>query len=115
MLDPLVRRERFLAGHRPLDLARMEAAAAHMTGYIDCACFANRRPGEPPPVDTPAEQTSRQVRSITIVDEGNGHVRLEFHVRSALYKMVRALLSPSTALCRRLPCASDLPAISVGR
>ena len=57
VLDPLERRQRHLVGHRPLDVAAMSEAANHLHGRIDCAAFANRRAGEPPPCDVDPEQT----------------------------------------------------------
>lgn len=87
--DPLERRQRFHVGHRPLDLPAMEAAASHLLGYLDCAAFANRPPGESAPIDLDPSLTRRLVRRIDLVDEGDGRLRLDFHVQSALYKMVR--------------------------
>ena len=59
---------------------------------VDCAAFANRRAGEPPPIAHSPEVTTRVVRRIEVIDEGDGHVRVDFHLQSALYKMVRNLV-----------------------
>ena len=48
ILDPLLRRQWVHAGHLPLDVDAMSAAAAHLVGSVDCAALANRRAGEPP-------------------------------------------------------------------
>ena len=70
----------------------MSAAAAHLVGSVDCAALANRRAGEPPPAEWSPELTRRLVRSIELVDEGQGRLRVDFHLQSALYKMVRNMV-----------------------
>lgn len=93
VFDPLERRQRYHVGHRPLDTAAMVEAAEHMQGgAIDCACFANRRAGEPLPIEHDVALTTRTVRSIDVVDEGDGRTRIDFHLQSALYKMVRNMV-----------------------
>ena len=91
-IDPLQRRQRLHAGLWPLDVERMEYASKYLVGRIDCAALANRRAGEPLPLVAERELTERVIRSIDFVDEGDGRVRIDFHVQSALYKMVRNIV-----------------------
>lgn len=89
-LDPLERRERVhVRSSLPIDIAAMREAAQYMCGIVDCAAFANRRADQEHPVLMDPAHTLRLVRSIDVVDEGDGRTRLDFHVQSALYKMVR--------------------------
>jgi tRNA pseudouridine38-40 synthase len=90
--SPLERRQRHWVGRKPLDVAAMAAAAQHLHGAIDCAAFANRRAGDVPPIESDTAFTTRLIRRIDIVDEGEGRLRLDFHVQSALYKMVRNMV-----------------------
>lgn len=92
LLEPLERRERHLAGPDALDVGAMAAAAAHLVGEVDCAAFANRRRGEPLPREYEPAFTRRTVHSIRLVDEGGGRLRLDFHLRSAHYRMVRNMV-----------------------
>lgn len=39
-------------------------------------------------------RSQRLVRAVAVVDEGGGKVRLDFHVQSALYKMVHMAPRP---------------------
>ena len=93
MLDPLERRQR-LHVPKPLDLGLMREAAGYLTGVIDCAALANRRAGEVSPLQMESALTMRVVRAIEIEEEDGaaGHVLLNFHVKSAYYKMVRNLV-----------------------
>ena len=61
----------------------MAEAARHLHGAIDCAAFANRRAGEPLPVELAPSLTRRTIRRIEVVDEGGGFLRVDFHVQSA--------------------------------
>jgi tRNA pseudouridine38-40 synthase len=70
----------------------MREAARLMVGEIDCAALANRRNGEVPPVEMTPRETTRVVRDIIIVEEGDSRLRVDFHVKSALYKMVRNMV-----------------------
>ena len=106
--DPLGRRSRHHAG-AALDPAAMREAAAWMIGDVDCAAFANRRAGEPPPREMEEAVTRRIVRSIDVVDEGSGRLRCDFHVKSALFKMVRNMMGLMLAVgCNRYD-AADVP------
>ena len=93
VLDPLQRLQRHHVGHRPLDLDRMRQGAGHLAiGRLDCAALANRRAGEPLPIDHDPSLTTRTIRCVDVVDEGGGNVRVDVHVQSALYKMVRNMV-----------------------
>ena len=83
VLDPLHRRQRHHVGRRDLDVGAMAEAARHLHGAIDCAAFANRRAGEPLPVELAPSLTRRTIRRIEVVDEGGGFLRVDFHVQSA--------------------------------
>ena len=80
----------------PLDLGAIEQALPHLSGSLDCAALANRRVGEEMPIDSDPYTTTRVVRAIDLVTEAKpGHLRLDFHVKSALYKQVCVLnMSP---------------------
>ena len=83
VLDPLHRRQRHHVGRRALDVGAMVEAARHLHGHVDCAAFANRRAGEPLPVDLAPSLTRRTIRRVEVVDEGGGWLRVDFHVQSA--------------------------------
>ena len=91
VLDPLRRHERM---HIlcPFDLSAVRSTIPHLTGLVDCAALANRRSGEELPMHWDLWLTQRAVRAIELVDEGEGLLRIDFHVQSALYKMVRNIV-----------------------
>lgn len=91
-LDPLLRRQRLHTGHRVLDVDRMALASRHLIGSIDCAALANKRNGEQLPSLYPEVVTRREIKSIEIIEEGDGLFRVDFHVQAALYKMVRNMM-----------------------
>lgn len=91
-MDPLLRHQWHYTGPRDLQIERMALASSHLVGEIDAAAFANRRAGEPLPFESPTSHTRRLVRSIECYEEGEGLLRVDFHVQSALYKMVRNMM-----------------------
>ncbi|KAL1508317.1 hypothetical protein AB1Y20_004427 [Prymnesium parvum] len=114
-LDPLSRRQRYFSGRRPLDIDRMAAAASHLSGTIDCAALANRRSGESLPLLWPAAATTRAVRSVALVDEGGGRLRVDVHVHSALYKMVRNMVGLLLLAGRGRIAPDEVPALLAAR
>ena len=115
VFDPLERLQRFDVGHRALDVEAMKRAAMHMEGAVDCAAFANRRAGEPPPIAHSPEVTTRIVRRIEVIDEGDGHVRVDFHLQSALYKMVRNMVGLLVHVGHGGCAPSDVPSLIAAR
>lgn len=115
ILDPLMRRQRHHAAHSPLDLDAMKQAAEHLQGWVDCAAFANRGDFPRKPLEMGVENTTRLVRRITILDEGNGNVRLEFHIQSALYRMIRNMVGLLIEVGKGLISASDVPRLIESR
>ena len=113
--DPLDRRQRAHFGHRRLDLALMSEAASHLEGEIDCAAFANRRAGEALPFTHEVEKTMRRIRRVQVVDEGDGRVRIDFHVQAALYKMVRNLTALLVSVGQGLIAPAEVPALIASR
>ena len=93
----------------------MAEAARHLHGAIDCAVFANRRSGEPPPARADPRATTRLVREITFHDEGGGRLRIDFHVNSALYKMVRNMVGLLLLVGDRRARPEDVPSILATR
>lgn len=94
LLDPLARRQR-LHVPRPLNYEAMRRALPYLNGLVDCAALANRRAGESSPLTSPPSMTMRVIRAIDVVEEAHlsdGYVRIDFHLKSALYKMVRNLV-----------------------
>ena len=97
-LDPLDRRQRHQVPRRDgtLDRDAMRTAIGHLLGEVDCAAFANRRSSgsgkEAAPAAWDVAETRRVVRAITLHDEGEGRLRFDVHVKSALYKMVRNIV-----------------------
>jgi tRNA pseudouridine(38-40) synthase len=116
VLDPLDRLQRFHTGPRPLVLGPMRDAAGLLHGGpLDCAAFANRRAGEPLPISWAAAATTRVIRRIEVVDEGGGKVRLDFHVQSALYKMVRNMVGLLLAVGDGKVAPDDVPGLVASR
>ena len=111
VLDPLERRQRHHVGHNALDVPLMVEAAGHLHGLIDCAAFANRRPGELSPLECDPQLTTRLIRKVEVIDEGNGAIRVDFHVESALYKMVRNLVGLLIAVGQKSIAPSDVPGL----
>ena len=115
VFDPLERLQRHDVGPQMLDLVAMREAATYMVGAIDCAAFANRRAGQPPPIDYSLKLTTRVVRKIEVVDEGGGHVRIDFHLQSALYKMVRNMVGLLVDVGRGGIAPSEVPHLIAAR
>ena len=113
--DPLEVRSRHHAHHLPLDLDAMNAASGHLLGKLDCAAFANRRAGEPPPRELDRVLTTRIVRDLRVVDEGGGNLRADFHVQSALFKMVRNMVGLLIAVGTHKIGPADVPGLVASR
>ena len=113
--DPLELRWRHHVCRGALDVDAMNEAATHLLGRIDCAAFANRRPGEPPPQEMDQILTRRVVRSVQVVDEGGGRLRVDFHVQSALYKMVRNIVGMLVAIGSHRIGPDDVPRLISAR
>lgn len=113
--DPLELRLRHHAYRSSLDLDAMVEAAGHMQGEVDCAAFANRRQGERPPRELDDVLTRRVIRDIQIVDEGGGRLRADFHVQSALYKMVRNMVGLLVAVGTHRVSAAAVPGLIASR
>eukprot|EP00964_Phaeocystis_antarctica_P002663 scaffold1396_cov73-Phaeocystis_antarctica.AAC.6 len=120
-LDPLERRQRHQVPRRDgtLDRAAMRKAIGHLLGEVDCAAFANRRSSgagkEAPPQAWDVSETRRVVRAITLHDEGEGMLRLDVHVKSALYKMVRNIVGLLLSVGSGRTAADDVPALLAQR
>ena len=120
-LDPLERRQRHQVPRRdgPLDRAAMRVAIGHLLGEVDCAAFANRRSSgsgkEAPPQAWDVSETRRVVRAITLHDEGEGKLRLDVHVKSALYKMVRNIVGLLLSVGSGRTAADAVPALLARR
>jgi len=113
--DPMEARYRHHAHHRPLDLHAMQEASQHLVGELDCAAFANRRAGEVNPRELDDILTRRVIRDLQLVDEGAGRVRADFHVQSALFKMVRNMVGLLLAVGDHKVAPSDVPGLIAGR
>ena len=121
-LDPLERRQRHQVPRRSirtsdgsLDRAAMRTAIGHLLGEVDCAAFANRRSQEAPPHEWDVAATRRVVRAITLHDEGQGKLRLDVHVKSALYKMVRNIVGLLLSVGSGRTAADAVPALLARR
>jgi tRNA pseudouridine38-40 synthase len=93
----------------------MNAAAGHLLGKLDCAAFANRRAGEPPPRELDRVLTTRIIRDLRVVDEGCGNLRADFHVQSALFKMVRNMVGLLLAVGTHKIGPADVPGLVASR
>ena len=82
---------------------------------VDCAAFANRRSHEAPPHAWDAVATRRVVRAITLHDEGQGRLRLDVHVKSALHKMVRNIVGLLLSVGSGRTAADAVPALLARR
>lgn len=78
----------------PIDLVYLQEILQYFVGTHDFKAYANR-----------IEQTSREfeeksaefstiktIHSIDLVDEGDGYYRVNFHIESALYRMIRNIM-----------------------
>lgn len=91
IVDPT--RRRYVAHFfRPVDLHLFDSCLKTFVGTHDFRAFANRvehttknlvEQGEGHTLDT-----MRTVDSVRLVDEGDGYFRIEFRLKSALYRMV---------------------------
>lgn len=110
LMDPT---DRLYRHHVPwsLDINAMREAAEFLQGEIDCAALANRRAGEPLPVELEPAATTRHVRAVEIVEEGGGNVRCDFHVKGALYKMVRNAVGLILAVGSHRHSPNDVPGL----
>lgn len=85
-----------------LDVAAMEAAAAHLIGKLDFQSFCDTKPGK--------KSTVRRVDAITFSREG-GDLVIDFYGEGFLYHMIRILVGTlaEVGMHRRLP--GQIPAI----
>jgi len=113
VLDPLDRTLR--AQSCTVDLDAIRVALPLLVGTLDCAAFANRRSGEPLPCQLDEKLTTRVVRAIKLQDEGNANLRVDFHVKSALYKQVRNMMGLLLYVGMGRIAPSEVPTILASR
>lgn len=70
-----------------LDLELLQEAAKHFVGEHDFTSFANDADS-----GSAAKNPIREIRRLSVIEEGNGYVCLEFEGKSFLYKMVRNIV-----------------------
>lgn len=132
-VDPIEGRYRVLVNvrsrvHQPgagaggFDMEALRRAARHFVGTHDFSAFANTqmrtstpgdRTGSRPPLD--GRNPIRTIHSVHVVDEGEGRYRIDIHLRSALYKMVRNIVGVLLEVGRGRLDADDVPALLRGR
>ncbi len=85
-----------------LDVAAMEAAAAHLVGKIDLQSFCDTKPGK--------KSTLRRVDSITFSQE-QGDLVIDFRGEGFLYHTVRLMVGTLTQVGQHKLLPGQLPAI----
>ena len=102
--SPLERLYRAHASHTarsPVDVERMRRAMPLFVGEHDFAGFSNevdKRSALRRAEGFPEFNTRRTVYSADFIDEGDGNIRLDFHLNGALYRMVRNMVGALLAI-----------------
>ena len=78
-------------------LARLDEVLQLFVGEHDFAAFTNNATGQ----DPNDRDTRRHIRSISVLDEGEGDASIEFVLDGALYKMVRNVVGTAVAYAKR--------------
>lgn len=96
-VDPIFRNY-YAHFYRPMNMQLFEACLQKFVGTHDFRAFGNR-------LEKLAKQyegtryadidTIRTVHSAKLIDEGGGYYRIEFHIKSALYRMIRNIVGTS--------------------
>lgn len=89
-----------------LDVAAMEAAAAHLVGRLDFQTFCDTKPGK--------KSTVRRVDSITFSREG-GDLVIDFRGEGFLYHMVRLLVGTLAQVGAHRLLPGQIPALLAAR
>lgn len=100
-LERLYRAHASHAARSPVDVERIQRAIHLFVGEHDFAGFSNEveKRGALRRAEGFAEfNTRRTVYSAEFVDEGDGNVRLDFHLNGALYRMVRNMVGTLLAI-----------------
>jgi tRNA pseudouridine38-40 synthase len=92
---------------RPLDVAAMRAAAAHLCGELDFAAF--RAAG------CSARTTRRHIRSIAVTERDGGLLEIDVHGNAFLRNMVRIIAGTLVEVGRQRMRADDLPGVIASR
>lgn len=92
-VEPMKRRYTAHA-YFPLNLTLLNECLQLFVGTYDFNAFANRVTKTTRDYESKSIifLTTRTVYSITLVEEGGGYYRVDFHLKSALYRMVRNIM-----------------------
>lgn len=85
-------------------LDRLSQACGLFTGTHDFAAFANKSPNF-------QITTVRTIRDITLSEESSGHLRLDFQIDGALYRMIRNVVGAMLAVAHGTLDSEDIPVI----
>eukprot|EP01031_Cornospumella_fuschlensis_P035303 gene35303-42775_t len=82
--------------YRKYDYSTLPESLQCFVGTHDFTCFGNRVDKITKSFESKTQpleyDTIRTIYSIDHIDEGGGYYRIEFHIKSALYKMIRNLV-----------------------
>mmetsp|Transcript_3721 Transcript_3721/g.5089 ORF Transcript_3721/g.5089 Transcript_3721/m.5089 type:complete len:266 (+) Transcript_3721:219-1016(+) len=93
--------------YRPIDIHLLQECLSKFVGTHDFRAFGNRVEQSLKDYDEKHidYSTIRTIRSIDLIHEGNGYYRVEFQIKSAIYKMIRNIMGTSFMVA-----AGDMPA-----
>lgn len=88
--------------YREYDYSTLPDCLQCFVGPHDFACFGNKvkqfvKDFETKPIEY---DTMRTIYSIQHIDEGSGYYRIEFHIKSALYKMIRNMVGACVSVAK---------------
>jgi len=93
--------------YRPLDAAAMRAAAAHLVGRHDFACFQA--------ADCACDHAVREVRRCEVTGEPGGRIDLVLEATAFVKHMVRTIAGTLVEVGQGKRAAASLPALLLGR
>jgi tRNA pseudouridine38-40 synthase len=93
-VDPM-KRHHCIHAYFPVNLDKLNTCLQYFIGSHDFRAFSNRIERSVKDFDSKDIEfsTIRQIYSITLNDEGGGYYRVDFHIQSALYRMIRNIMA----------------------
>ena len=93
-VDPM-KRNYCIHAYFPVDIDKLNAYLQFFIGTHDFRAFSNRVERSEKDFDSKELEftTIRHIYSITLVDEGGGYYRVDYHIKSALYRMIRNIMA----------------------